>query len=199
MIHSNDRSGFFGASDTKFIMNDNRQSKTWKEWWSVKLGERESSFSGSIYTRAGNLWEHPLLLAVDPGMILDGQIIHDKYLLRVNYDGWKDGIIREAKTHKYYVDKPYTIPEEHWQQVQVEMYVYQEKQKVWFLPPFEGLEIISYALYPDEYYLEPSEIVIDENRIRHHPVKYDKHWIKGEYLPRLKECARALKKGKYPA
>ena len=90
MIHSNDRSGWFGASDTKFIMNDNHQSKTWKEWWSVKMGARESSFSGSIYTRAGNLWEHPLLLALDPDMTLDGQIIHDKYLLRVNYDGWKD-------------------------------------------------------------------------------------------------------------
>lgn len=198
MIHSNDRSGWFGASDTKFIMNDNHQSKTWKEWWSVKMGAQESSFSGSIYTRAGNLWEHPLLLAVDPDMTLDGQIIYDKYLLRVNYDGWKDGIIREAKTHKYYADKPYIIPEEHWQQVQVEMFVYQEKQKVWFLPPFKGLEIISYALLPDEYYLEPQEIVIDENRIIHHPVKYDRHWIKGEYLPRLKTCARALKKGKFP-
>ena len=194
-----DRSGYFGASDTKFIMNDNHQSKTWKEWWSVKLGSRETSFSGSIYTRAGNLWEHPILLAVDPGMILDGQIIHDKYLLRVNYDGFKDGIIREIKTHKYYADNPYSIPEEHWQQVQVEMYVYQEKYKQWFLPPFEGLEIISYALHPDEYYLEPDEIVIDPERIIHHPVKYDKHWIKAEYLPRLKECSRSLKKGKYPA
>ena len=187
-----------GASDTKFIMNDNHQSKTWKEFWSVKMGARESSFSGSIYTRAGNLWEHPILLAVDPGMILDGQIIHNKYLLRVNYDGFKDGIIRECKTHKYYADKPYTIPEEHWQQTQVEMYVYREKYKQWFLPPFEGLEIISYALYPDEYYLEPDEIVIDPDRIIHHPVKPDLHWIKSEYLPRLKICARALRKGRFP-
>lgn len=196
MIHSQDRSGWFGCSDTKFIMMDNWQSKTFSKFWSIKTGEIGTSFAGSKYTRAGNMFEHPLLLAVDPEMVLDGQIIHDKYLLRANYDGYKDGIIREAKTHKS--DHAYEIPTEHWQQVQVEMFVYQEKQKQWFLPPFEGLEIISYALYPDEYWLEPDEIVIDESRIIRHQVKYDKHWIKSEYLPRLKICARALRRGKYP-
>lgn len=196
MIHSMDRSGFFGASDTKYIMNDNHQSMTWLKWWDVKLGQRESSFTGNLYTRAGNIFEHEILLAVNPDMILDGQIIYDKYLLRVNYDGWKDGVIYECKTHK--ANKVYDIPEEHWQQVQVEMYCYQIMQKKWFLPEFEKLEIVSYALSPDEYYLEPEEVAVDEARILHHQVKYDRHWIKGEYLPRLKELARALKKGKVP-
>ena len=196
MIQNLDRKGFFGASDTRFVMADNHNTKTWKQWWQVKMGEVESQFGGNIYTRAGNMFEHDILLAVDPNMVLDGQIIHHRYLLRVNYDGWKNGMIYECKTHR--ADKPYTISDEHWQQVQVEMFCYQEKHKQWFLPPFEGLKIVSYALYPDEYYLEPDEIEIDENRILLHTVVYDKAWVKGEYLPRLKELARALKKGKFP-
>lgn len=196
MIQNNDRSGYIGASDTRFVMADNRATKTWKNWWAVKLGQMESQFGGNIYTRAGNLFEHKILLAVDPNMTLDGQIIHGRYLLRVNYDGWCNSMIYECKTHKS--DKPYTIPDEHWQQCQVEMFCYREKYKEWFLPPLEGLEIISYALYPDEYYLEPDEIEIDESRILHHKVTFDKAWIKGEYLPRLKELARALKKKKFP-
>ena len=188
----------FGGSDTKFIMNDYRKSKTWKEWWSVKQGDIEPSFRGSIYTRAGTIFEHPILLTIDPEMTLDGQIIHDKYLLRVNYDGYKDGHIYEVKTHKYRFDQPYVVTDDHWQQCQVEMYVYQEKYKSWFLPEFEGLTLVSYALYPDEYHLEPWEIQIDEERIQFHDIAYDKHWIKSEYLPRVKELARALKKRKRP-
>ena len=196
MIHSADRSGWFGASDTRFILG-NWNTESFRKFWDVKTGKTDSNFGGNLYTRAGNAFEHPILLAVRPDMTLDGQIIHDKYLLRVNYDGYKDGKIYECKTHKN--NKEYSIPNEHWQQCQVEMYVYQEKHKQWFLPPFEGLEIVSYALYPDEYYLEPDEIVIDKSRIKIHPVKYDKHFIKEEYLPRVKICARALRRGKFPS
>lgn len=196
MIHNLDRSGYFGSSDTRFVMNDNHQSKTWKQWWQVKMGEIDSQFGGNIYTRAGNMFEHKILLAVDPDMTLDGQIIHERYLLRTNFDGWKDGMIYECKTHRS--DKPYEISNEHWMQVQSEMFIYQQKYKEWFLPPFKGLEVISYGLDPSEYYLEPDEIEIDESRILHHKVVYDKQWVKGEYLPRLKELARSLKKGKFP-
>lgn len=196
MIQSTDRRGWIGASDSKYVLNDYHESKTWKEWWSVKLGERESSFTGNIYTRAGNMFEHKIMEALDPNIKMDGQIIYDKYLLRVNFDGWLDGMIYEIKTHKS--NKDYSIPEDHWAQTQVEMFCYQEKAKQWFLPEFQGLEIISYALHPDEYYVEPWEIEIDIKRIMHHPVKYDRHWIKAEYLPRLKVLARALKKGKWP-
>lgn len=196
MIHDLDRSLWIGASDTRFVMNDNHQSKTWKQWWQVKLGEVESQFGGNIYTRAGNNFEHKILKAVDPNMTLDGQIVHPRYRLRVNYDGWCNSIIHECKTHKS--DKVYEIPEEHWQQVQVQMFCYMEKYKEWFLPPLEGAQIVSYAIYPDEYYLEPDEVEIDESRILYHPIRFDKQWIKGEYLPRLKELARALKKKKFP-
>ena len=196
MIQDHDRSGWFGASDTKFIMADNRNTKTWKSWWSVKSGLMEPEFTGSIYTRAGNMFEHHILRAIDPDMTLDGQIIMEKYLLRVNYDGYRDGKIVEIKTHKN--EKEFSMIPAYWQQCQVEMYVYQQMSKKWFLPDFEGLYLVSYALRPDEYYLDEDEIEVDPDRIILHPVEYDKAFIKGEYLPRLKELARALKKGKYP-
>lgn len=196
MITNQDRSGWFGASDTKFIMAENRGTKTWKQWWDVKLGEAESGFTGSIYTRAGNLFEHEILSTIDPEITMDGQILLDRYLLRVNYDGYKDGTIFEVKTHKN--EKPFEIIPAYWMQCQVEMFVYQKMSEQWFLPDFDKLYIASYALRPDEYYLERDEVTVDPERIILHPVKYDKAWIKGNYLPRLKELARALKKRKSP-
>ena len=185
-----------GASDSKFIMAENRSTKTWKQWWDVKLGEAESGFTGSIYTRAGNLFEHEILDTIDPEITTDGQILLDRYLLRVNYDGYKDGTIFEVKTHKN--EKTFEIIPAYWMQCQVEMYVYQKMSEQWFLPDFDKLYIASYALRPDEYYLERDEVTVDPERIILHPVKYDKAWIKGNYLPRLKELARALKKRKSP-
>lgn len=195
MIHSTDRSGAFGASDTKYVMSKNRNTKTWKSWWDTKLGKAENTF-GSIYTEAGNKYEHPILKAINEDMMLDGQIIHHRYLLRVNYDGFIDGTIYEVKTHK--ADKAFEISTAYWQQAQVEMFVYQEKSKEWFLPPFKELYIVSYGLNEDEYYLDWDEIEVDPDRIIYHPVAYDKAWIKGEYIPKVRELARALKKGKFP-
>lgn len=196
MITDLSREGWFGASDTKYIMAEHRNTKTWKEWWSVKLGKMESSFTGSIYTRAGNLFEHGILQAIDSNMTMDGQIIIDKLLLRVNYDGYTDGTIFEVKTHKN--EKPFEIIPAYWMQCQVEMYVYQKMSEQWFLPEFDELYIASYALRPDEYYLDEEDVTVDPERIILHPIKYDKAWVKGEYLPRLKELARTLKKGKSP-
>lgn len=196
MIHDQDRSGWFGASDTKFVMAENRNTKTWLRWWETKLGKAEPSFTGSIYTRAGNLYEHHILEAINPDMRMDGQIIIDKLLLRTNYDGYCDGVIYEVKTHKS--DKEFEITPAYLWQCQVEAFCYKEKYKQWFLPEFKKIYIVSYALYPDEYYCEDGEIGIDPDRIIKHEVKYDKHWVKAEYLPRLKELARALRKGRNP-
>ena len=70
MIENLDRSGWFGASDTKYIMKANHNTKTWKNWWDEKLGLIESDSSGNIYTRAGNIYEHPIIEAVDDGIIM---------------------------------------------------------------------------------------------------------------------------------
>lgn len=196
MIGDKDRSGWFGASDTKFVMAENRRTKTWITWWDVKLGKMESPFQGSIYTRAGDRFEHHILQEINPNMRMDGQIIIERYLLRVNFDGYCDGVIYEVKTHKS--DKEFKITPAYLWQAQVEAFCYKEKFKQWFLPEFKKIYIVSYALYPDEYYCEDDEIEIDPDRIQLHEVKYDKHWVKAEYLPRLKELARALRKGRNP-
>jgi len=197
LIQDQDRSGWFGASDTKYIMAKNRRTKSWMTWWDVKLGKMESPFTGSIYTRAGNLFEHHILQAINPDMRMDGQIIIEKYLLRTNFDGYCDGIVYEIKTHKS--EKEFELIPAYWMQTQSLMYAYITMHEKWFLPPFKKLYVASYALRPDEYYLEDAEVEIDPSRIILHEVEYDKAWVKGEYLPRLKELARALKKRKYPS
>lgn len=202
MIHSTDRSGYFGGSDTKDIMGTWNTNRWDENFWKVKTGENLPKFGGNIYTRMGNIHEHPILLSIDPDMKLDGQIIYDKYLLRVNYDGFKDGIIYECKTHYNNPRKefaPYEVSTEHWMQSQVEMYVYRKMSKKWFLPDFKELYIVSYECFEDDKFIPFSDdVVIDESRRRLHKIKYDDHWIRGEYLPRLKILARSLKKGKYP-
>ncbi len=194
MIDNFDRSGYFGASDTSMVIADNRQTKTWRQWWLVKLGEMESTFSGSIYTEAGNKYEHRILKAISEEITLDRQIIIEKLKLRVNYDGDLDGTIYEIKTHK--AEKDFEVTKQYWRQAQVEMYAYKTMEKELELPPFKKLYIVSYPLFPDEYYINREDIQVDMKRVKFTPIKYDKQFVKGEYLPKLKECARALKKGK---
>lgn len=193
MISNHDRSGYFGASDTDRVLATNYTTKTFKQWWAVKLGEQEPDFHGNAYTEAGNRYEHEILKSINEKMNFDRQIIMDRYLLRVNYDGDYNGTIYEVKTHKS--DREYQISTSHMRQVQVEMYAYKTMAETLELPPFKKLYIVSYALYPDEYYGEAVDV--DFNRIAFHEVKYDKHFIKDEYLPKLKEKARALNKGKF--
>lgn len=195
MIHNMDRSGYFGASDCSKVMSKSRSSKTWKLWWDSKLGAPTDHYD-TKYTLAGNKYEHPILLTIDENMQLDGQIILEKLKLRVNYDGYIDGHLYEIKTHN--ISKEFDLSNAYWMQCQVEMYVYKQMHKQWFLPEFKDLTLVSYALYDNEYDVDENEIVIDKDRLIYHTVKYDKAWITGEYLPKVKELAKALKKGKVP-
>jgi len=188
MIHDMDRSGYFGASDTRYVVSKNRDTKTWKSWWGVKLGAPQA-FGGNKYTEAGNLYEHPIMRSITDEMNLDRQIIYEKYRLRVNYDGDVNGTIYECKTHK--ASKQFEVTKQYWMQAQVEMYCYKLMQSELELPKFNRLWIVSYALYPDEY---DQRAPIDANRIGFHPVDYDKSWVKGVYLPNLKELSRKLKR-----
>jgi len=196
MIKNTDRSGWFGASDTSKVIAKNRKTKTWLQWWAVKMGEQESEFGGSIYTEAGDKYEHPILLTINEKMNLDRQIKIEDLLLRVNYDGDFDGIIYEVKTHK--ADKEFEVSKVYWRQAQVEMWTYKKMAEELGLPPFKKLYIVSYALNPEEYYKEPDEIEIDPQRIKLHEVEYDKHFTKEEWLPNLKQLRRYLKRGKVP-
>ena len=196
MIQNFDRSGYIGASDSKYVMAKNRNTKTWDKWWKTKTGEIPSDLTGNVYTRAGTLYEHAILKVIDEDMTLDGQIIYEKYKLRVNYDGYKDGVIYEVKTHR--AKNEFKITNDYWMQCQVEMFVYMTLCSEWFLPDFKGLVLVSYPLHDNEYVDSEEDVEVYEGRIQLQEVAYDKDWIKGEYLPRVKELARALMKGKRP-
>ena len=84
MISDQDRSGYFGASDTKYIMG-NWNTKTFKNWWLSKLGISTNNFS-NVSMNAGTYYEHAILDVIDVPR-KDHQIIIPKYRLRINYDG----------------------------------------------------------------------------------------------------------------
>lgn len=183
MITNHDRSGYFGASDTRFVVAKNRTTKSWLEWWNEKLGLQQRD----IHTQAmaaGTAWEHKILNAINPEIRQDHQITIEKYRLRVNYDGDKDGVIYEVKTHNFL--KEFQVTKPYWMQAQVEMYAMKT----------DKLYIVAYGLIDEEYRDYSGKV--DDGRINFYPVKYDKGWIQNEYLPSLKELCRALRKGRFP-
>lgn len=184
MIKNHDRSGWFGASDSSYVIAKNRKTKSWHNWWLEKLGLHQNNFSNK-FTKAGNAWEHKILDAVNPKIRKDHQIVIDKYRLRINYDGDLDGVIYEVKTHDF--NKEFKVTKQYWRQAQVEMYAMKTKK----------LYIVAYGLIEEEY--KNFFLPVDESRIKFIPVEYDKNWIQNEYLPKLKELCRALRKGKFPA
>lgn len=183
MITNKDRSGWFGASDGRFITAKNRDTKSWHTWWNVKLGYQENELHSKAID-AGNAWEHKVLLDVDANMRLDHQIEIEKYRLRVNLDGDKDGTIYEVKTHNFLRDFKVVSP--YWKQAQVQMYAMKTKK----------LYIVAYGLIDSEYKCYTT--AVDPKRITFHPVEYDKQWINNVFLPNLKELCRALRKGRFP-
>lgn len=185
MIDNFDRAYWLGASDTRYLFMK-PDTKTYMNWWAVKQGKLESNFGGSIYTDFGSRAEHPIMDKVEPLMVTDVQLLNTDLRLRINYDGMYDGNIYEIKTFKG--DKNFEINKGYWYQAQVEMFMYQE-----YYTDFKELNIVAYKVLPDEYYQE-NEIVIDESRLEYHKVDYDRHWIKEEYLPRVKPLAKSLKK-----
>lgn len=213
MIQSYDRAYWIGASDTKYVMNDNRSTKTWLSWWNVKIGIEENLFTGNIFTRMGTLYEHPILDALDPNIRKDLQLKIPKYNLRVNYDGDLDGWIYEVKTHRE--DKPLDIGvgSIYYNQCQVEMFGYKQYLKesaVYYdwhtrehLPEFKGLYIVDYPLKVDEYSkLEIMEqggmpVLIDKSRIKLHRIKYNKGFV-SDYKSRVKFLAKRIRDGRVP-
>lgn len=194
MIHDNDRSGWFGASDTKFVIADNHQTKTWMEFWLEKCGVIKKD-TGNAYTDAGNAFEHPILEAVSKDINKDRQIILEEKRLRVNYDGDKDGVIYEVKTHRG--DKEFLtknalyqfFPKYIFGQVQVQMYAWKEAEKRGMdIPPLKKLYIVEYPLYDEDFRGEPE---VDFDRIKFHKVTYDKGFIK-MYLKKLEPLAERL-------
>ena len=179
MISDKDRSGWFGASDVGMIMG-NWYTKTFENWWLVKLGLRVDNFESDAM-KAGTHWEHRVLehLGV-PNM--DRQILIPELKLRVNLDGDDGHIITEVKTHK--AEKPYRLPKAHRQQVLVQM----------FATGMEG-RVAAYGLLPEDYrnYLRN----MDDVRLTLHGVAYDGAFI-AKFREKCKRLADCLERGRFP-
>ena len=183
MIESKDRSGYFGASDTQFIIG-NWKTATFEKWWMQKIGINRDHFDNK-YTSAGTHYEHRILESLGIPMELDKQIIIEDLRLRVNLDGNDTDTIYECKTYKF--DKGFKMPKKYIQQVHVQM----------FASGYRKAKIIVYGLTEDDYdnYFHD----IDHGRRQEFVIEYDDRWLKEVYLPKLKYLAECLKEGRFPA
>ena len=113
---------------------------------------------------------------------MDRQIKIRRLRLRVNLDGEDAQEISEVKTHK---GESFKVPRAYWMQAQVEMFAAKK-----------NLRIVAYHLEPEDYRNWFREI--EDDRLSYHPIPYDRDWIEGEYLPRLRYLAKCLRKGVIP-
>ena len=185
MIASQDRSGWFGASDTQFIMG-NWKTKTFKNWWLKKLGIDTSHFT-SVAMNAGSYYEHAILDVIGVPR-KDHQIIIPEYRLRINLDGDGEGRVDEIKTYAY--EKGFKVSKAYWQQVQVQMFGKLTEEKV--LPK---ANIWAYGLREEDYknFFNP----VDVDRLKAYPIEYDRAFI-GKFLIRVKYLADCLERGVFP-
>ena len=185
MISTQDRSGWFGASDAAYVTG-NWETKTFRNWWLQKLGLNNSHFTTQAMN-AGTYYEHAVLDHIGAER-RDHQIIIPELLLRVNLDGDAPGRIYEVKTHG--AAKDFKITKAYWQQVNVQIFAKQHEEGA--LP---GAEIVSYGLTEADYrdFFNP----IDPARVKRHPIGYDPDFVAG-YLRKLEYLGDCLKKGVFP-
>lgn len=188
MIHDYDRSHWFGASDSKYIMNTAQDSKSWNDWWKIKCGTKGNDFYGNIYTKAGNTFEHSILHTWNPCIKYDRQILVPSFRLRVNLDGNLADEIFEVKT--YQIDKEFKVTDGYYYQAQIQMLAWKLEPIIAWReckgmpelksknPPLKKHTILAYGLYPDEYYtdytieqIESGTIPIDKSRILKFEIK----------------------------
>lgn len=143
----------------------------------MKCGKAENNFTGNIYTRAGNTWEHSILKAYNKNINFDRQIIIEDLRLRVNYDGdyIAEGVphlkkckgkpsfpqteIVEVKTYQY--GKGFELTTGYFHQCQIQRFAWEHSR----MPEIDRQVLIAYALYPDEYYGEYSKEDIEEGNL----------------------------------
>ena len=188
MITDTDRSYWFGASDSYKVMG-NQSTESWQKWWRVKQGLETPDFQGNEYTLAGEMYEHPILEAFDSSINKDRQLFLEDLRLRVNYDGDKDGIIYEVKTHK--IEKQFEITPYIYAQCQTEIYVWKQSN----VSPFKNLYVLSYGLSAGERRLLTP---VDADRIKVHKIKYDKSHIT-QFLKALKPLVERLDEMRKPS
>lgn len=185
MIAEQDRSGYFGASDTKYIMG-NWNTKTFKNWWLTKLGISSNDFR-NVSMNAGTYYEHAILDVIGSPR-KDHQIIIPEYRLRINLDGDGSGRIDEVKTYNY--EKGFKVSKAYWQQVQVQIFA-----KMWEEKKQPQAKIWAYGLLPEDYtnFFNP----IDRKRLKDYPIEMDAVFVEG-YLFRVGYLKSCLEKGVMP-
>lgn len=182
MIADKDRSGWFGASDTSYILGS-WETKSFEKWWLVKLGIIENTFE-TKYTVAGTHYEHKIIDALGINVEKDKQIIIPELRLRVNLDANTVDTIHEIKTFKE--DKGFKKPPKKYiEQVVVQMFA-------------SGLRKAYIDAYPmtEEHY-KNYFMEIDPKKIKQFPVEYDSNLI-NTYLPRIKYLKDCLNEGVFP-
>lgn len=187
MIKNQDRSKWFGASDTATIMG-NWDTDTFLKWWFVKLGY-QNDFHGTWKMKCGNIVEIPIIRAIEKEYGIKIKIGKRPYYniplrLRVNYDGLMKDRCVEIKTCGKMFDK---VPKHYWQQCQVEMFKKHKKL----------CDLYAYEMTEDDYCF-PYFIEIDFKRIKRFEIPFDECFIKEEYKPRLRYLASCLRHRKIP-
>lgn len=185
MIESQDRSGWFGASDTSFIMG-NWKTKTFQNWWATKLGINTSHFT-NVAMNAGTYYEHAILDVIGSPR-KDHQIIIPEYKMRINLDGDGECRIDEVKTYSY--EKGFKVSKAYLGQVRVQMFA-----KLWEEGKIPKSNIWAYGLLPEDY--KNFFNVIDEDRLKDYPIEYDEEFIK-KYLARIMYLKDCLERGVFP-
>lgn len=185
MISTQDRHGFFGASDTSYIMG-NWKTKTFQNWWLTKLGIAANGFR-NVAMNAGTYYEHAILDVIGVPR-KDHQIIIPEYSLRINLDG--DGIGRLDEVKSYGFEKGFKVKKAYWQQVQVQMFA-----KLWEEGKIPDTNIWAYGLLPEDYknFFNP----IDRERLKPYPQDYDRAFIEG-YLQRVFYLKSCMERGVMP-
>ena len=180
MISDNDRSGYIGASDTRYVMGK-WNTKSFEKWWREKQGIERNNFTNEAM-QTGTAYEHKILDALHiPGLEKDKQIIKGR--LRVNLDGNTDTEIFEVKTHN--AEKEFKVSSAYRQQVNVEMYA----------SGIRKAQIVAYALEKEDYKNFYRDI--DADRLTYHPIPYDEEFI-SRYEPRMLYLSDCIEKGLFP-
>lgn len=181
MISSNDRSYYIGASDTSYVVG-NWNTKSFDKWYGTKLDIYSSDFKNEAM-RAGTAYEHRIIDSLGiKGIIKDKQIIKGR--LRINLDANTDKTIYEVKTYNF--DKGFKVPKKYREQVVVQMYA----------TCIYDAYIVAYGL--TEYDYKNFYNDIDQSRISHHKIEYDKDFIENVFFPRFEYLSECLDKGIFP-
>lgn len=198
MLHEFDRRWWIGGSDIdKYVMANNQQTKGWQKWWAEKCGLADSEQFVTAAMRTGTDLEHSILKAWDPDIEWDCQIIFAPLMLRINYDGWHDGVIYEVKCHRMGNDWSW---DRYRGQVTTQAWVYAKMAEELGLPEFKEIHILEYPFTPDEEctiyessVVEAGDVPIDRDRINDITIPYKEKQFRG-IRSKLRPLAKQLKR-----